>query len=492
MTDEQRRLKDIVVSTLIVGGGSVVTVLCGVIRGKVISLIVGPAGIGLQGLLQSTLRTTSSIAGMGLQTSGVREVARLRGENDAAELSHTLRALRLAALILGGLGALVLVAFHRPLGAQLLDNPDRGWTLAVIGLGVLAQVMYSAYDAFLRGFRRVASLAKASVLANLLATGIGVALVLAFGEGGIAWALTAQPVCILVTAVFVGRDYSTHCLPAERLRTRAAFGRVVRMGVVIATTAFVTTGVQLAARVLVARTTDLDDVGCFQAAWAVSVMYLGFVMGAMGQDYYPRLAEIGANRDAVRQTVNEQAKVAFLLAGPALLGLLTFSSQVIALLYTGEFTASVELLRWQLVGDVLKIGSWTLGYLVLAQANPRVYFLTEMSWNVTYLVVLVLLLPSLGVTATAAAYVAACAVYFCVLCVVTNRITGFAWNAGNVMLMATITALAAAIMTTHQLLSPWAALLGGGIATVGFGVYCLRRILREAGVARLARRFKKS
>jgi PST family polysaccharide transporter len=485
---KQRRVKDILWSTMIVGGGSLVTVINGIVRGKLISMLVGPAGIGLQGLLQSAMRTTSAMAGMGLSTSGVREVARLRGAQDTAELGHTLRALRLATLTLGTLAAIILFLFHRPLGRALLDTQEPGWGLAVVGLGVFATVLYAAYDAFLRGSRRVAMLTKASVLANALSTVFGIALVIVFGDDGISWALVSQPICLLALAAFVGRDYPTYLVPAVRERTKAAFVRVIRMGVVLAATSFITTATQLGARVLVAHATTLDDVGYFQGAWAVSVLYLGFVLGAMSLDYYPRLAEMGNDRKALAQAVNEQAKVSFLLAGPALLGMLTLSSQVVTILYTSKFVATVGILRWQLVGDVLKIGSWTLSYLVLARGLPRVYFLTELSWNATYLGVLAALLPSLGVAATGAAYVAASAVYFTVLCVVANRLAGFVWTPGNVAMMATIGALAAITMTAHLLLAHGLNLAVGAVIALAFGFYCLRRLAHEAGFARLRRR----
>ena len=264
------------------------------------------------------------------------------------------------------------------------------------------------------------------MLANVLGTAVGSGFVLLFGEDGIVAALIAQPVFVLAIAAIVGRDISSHYVPRNRDRSRQASARLVRMGVVLTITGFVSTAVQLAARVLVERFAGLDAVGYFQAAWAVSVLYLGFVLGAMSLDYYPRLAAMGKDRAVLSQMVNEQARISFLLAGPAVLGLLTLSGQVIALLYTSKFAATVELLRWQLLGDVLKIGSWTLSYLVLAQGSPRAYFLTELSWNVIYLAVLAALLPSLGVNATAAAYVAACVGYFSVLYFVANRFAGFA------------------------------------------------------------------
>jgi len=484
----QRRVKDILRSTLIVGGGSLVTVLCSVARGKIISVIVGPAGIGLQGLLQSTMKTTSAIAGVGVNASGVREVARLRGEDDRVELSHLLRAVRLITLVLGALAALFLFAFQRPLGRELLDDSALGWTLGVIGLGVFASVAQASYDVFLRGFRRVALVTKAAIFANVLATGLAIALVSLLGDDGISWALVSQPICLLLTSAIAGRDYGKHFVAPDRARIRAAIGRLVPMGVVLAATGFASTAAQLAARVIVAHWASLDEVGYFQGASAVSVLYLGFVLSAMSLDYFPRLAEAAGNAKAASQMINEQARVSFLLAGPAVLGLLTLSSQVIMLLYSSKFAPSVEILRWQLVGDVLKIGSWTLSYLVLAQGRPRAFFVTEMSWNVTYLIALTVMLPAFGILATAFAYVIACGVYFVVLCFASNRLVGFSWSSGNVLMMVAIAVLSVVIMAGHLLLpSPWN-LVVGIATTVMFGLYCLRRLIHEAGFARIIRK----
>ena len=97
--------------------------------------------------------------------------------------------------------------------------------LEALAIGVFAQVMYASYDAFLRGSRRVALVAKISVLANLMATAIGIALVYVFGAEGIVWAMIAQPVLTLIVAAIAGRDLTTHLGTADRARTR---GRRVR------------------------------------------------------------------------------------------------------------------------------------------------------------------------------------------------------------------------------------------------------------------------
>ncbi len=480
-------MKDIVASTLLVGGGSLINIACSIVRSKVISIVVGPVGIGLQGLLQGTMRTMISIANMSLQTTGVREVARWRTEGDKEELGHTLRALGLATLVLGALATLVLVVLQRPIGAAVLDDPALSWTLAVLGIGVFAQVLYATYDAFLRGFRRVPQQTKASVVANLFAAAIGSVIVWQFGVAGIPFAIVAQPLFLLLSAAYVGRDLREHLVPPERARTRKAMRRILGTGIILAITALLTPGVQLAARVLIARWASLDEVGYFQAASSVSLLYLGFVLGAMSLDYYPRLAEATHDHPALRRMVNEQARVSLLLAGPAVLGMIAMSDQVVAVLYTSEFSVTADILRWQLLGDVLKIGSWTLGYLVLAQGKPVVYFLTELTWNASYLIVLVVLLPSLGLRATPAAYIAASGIYFLTVCIVTNRLAGFVWGRGNVVVMGSLAVLALAVLGAHHYLeAPWGWIAGVAI-TAAFGAVCLYRLVREVGFTRLLR-----
>lgn len=49
------------------------------------------------------------------------------------------------------------------------------------------------------------------------------------------------------------------------------------------------------------------------------------------------------------------------------------------LLFSEKFIAMRELFAWQLVGDVLKVGAYVFGYLVIAKAALRFYILTEVS-----------------------------------------------------------------------------------------------------------------
>ena len=54
-----------------------------------------------------------------------------------------------------------------------------------------------------------------------------------------------------------------------------------------------------------------------------------------------------------------------------------FAPLVLQILYSSEFVVAAELLRWQIMGDVLKIISWPLGYLLLARGRGKTYMAGE-------------------------------------------------------------------------------------------------------------------
>ena len=60
----------------------------------------------------------------------------------------------------------------------------------------------------------------------------------------------------------------------------------------------------------------LTAAGCYQAAWGLGGYYVGFILQAMGADFYPRLTAVASDHVECNRLVNEQAEVGLLLAGP--------------------------------------------------------------------------------------------------------------------------------------------------------------------------------
>ena len=65
--------------------------------------------------------------------------------------------------------------------------------------------------------------------------------------------------------------------------------------------------------------------------------YVGFLLGAMAADYYPRLTEVIHDKVAAVRLMNDQAQLGLAIGGPVLLLLIGLAPWVIILFYSKEF-----------------------------------------------------------------------------------------------------------------------------------------------------------
>src|SRR5205807_9242592 len=122
--------------------------------------------------------------------------------------------------------------------------------------------------------------------------------------------------------------------------------------------------------------------GLYEAAWTLGGLYVGFVLQAMGTDFYPRLVGVANNNAECNRLVNEQAQVSMLLAAPGVIATMTFAPLVIAMLYSAAFDGAVEVLRWICLGMALRVITWPIGFIIVAKGRRAVFFGAELVWTI--------------------------------------------------------------------------------------------------------------
>src|SRR5690606_41907637 len=89
---------------------------------------------------------------------------------------------------------------------------------------------------------------------------------------------------------------------------------LMKLGLVFLVTGLLSVAAAYLIRLLVMQTHGPTAAGLYQAAWTVGGIYAGFVLQAMGADFYPRLSAVCNDNEACNRLVNEQAPVGILLA----------------------------------------------------------------------------------------------------------------------------------------------------------------------------------
>lgn len=479
---EESSHRQILRSTSIIGGASILNVFIGLLRTKVAALLLGPAGIGLIGLLQNLMSTASAVAALGFGTAGTRQIVEAAGRDDPDALAVARRALFWGTLLLSLVGAIAVWMLREPLAARVLGDPVWANEVGWLALGVFMTVAAGSQVALLNGLRRIGDMARISVSSGVLATVLGIAALLIWGKSGLlAFVLSTPLASLLMGHFYVARAPRIQSEATTSLRQISKQWYVlVRLGSAFMVAGLAATVGQLAVRSMIQHRLGADALGHFQAAWLISMTYIGFVLTAMGTDYYPRLTASIHDQAAVNRMVNEQTEVALLLAGPVFLVMLALAPWVIDLLYSGHFGEAATVLRWQVEGDILKVTSWPLGYLILAHGDGRTFMLSESVTMAVFVMLTWLGLGPLGIQATGIAFLGMYCVYLPLVYGIARSRTGFRWSK-RVMVLLFILLVSA---TCVHFMADWSTLFAavvGVVAGTAFGWHSFRRLLKLSG-----------
>lgn len=460
-------------SSAIIGSSSAIGILIGIIKVKLVAIFFGAAGIGLLGLYQNILAIAATIAGAGINASGVKQLAAAR--EDAALFATIRRTLWLASLVLGLIGMTTLWLFRDVVALLVFGGIEYANDVGWLGLGVLLTLIANSQIALLQGLRRIGDMAWVTVQGFVVGAIAGLLVVWMLGRDGVLWFVLVSP----ATSVIVALRYISR-LPRSQdnwdwLAINHQWRALLTLGIPLMAASMFALVTQLCARSLIQNKLGLEASGHFQAAWAISMTYISFALGAMVADYYPRLSATIHDHVNANKLVNEQTEVALLLAGPVLLAMLTLSPVVVAALYAPSFTPASEMLRWQMLGDIVKIMSWPMGFIIMAAGRGGIFMATQLIWNLIYLLIIWIGVDRLGIMAAGVSYFVAYAAYIVIVWITAMRLIGFSAIARNLWLFSALTLAGGAILISNYFV-PSMTYVIGILLTLFIGIYCLHRI----------------
>lgn len=383
------------------------------------------------GLMRNLITAGSTVSSLGLGTAGTRHIADASSSGTAVTVADAWRALWWATCILAVAGTVGVCVWSGWIARYVLGDPLASNQVRWLSLGVLLTVLAGTQTACLNGLRRVGDIAAITVLAAIAGTVLSVAALLLWGSGGVVAFVLSVP----LTTFIVGYLYMAR-LPGARGAGRPSLTSLMpqwralaRVGVGVTLAALVQAVGTLVIRALIQNQLGTTPLGEFQAAWSISMTYVGYVLTAMATDYYPRLSAAVRDRSTATRVLNEQTEVALLLAGPLFVAMLGFAPWVIELLYSSRFTAAVGIIRWQVLGDVLKVASFPLAYSLLASGSGGTYMLAELVFTGTLVAAVWIGIPSLGIASTGVAFLVAYAAYLVAVYGLARRRVGVRWTA---------------------------------------------------------------
>lgn len=377
----------IIKSTGIFGGVQIVTALVGIMKTKIVAVLLGAEGVGLYGLLQSTISMISSLSNVGLSNSAVREIAQYDQNEDAQSIGSTIVVIKKWALITGISGLILTIAFSPVISELVFANKSYTFSFIWLSLSILFDQLSASNMVLLQGLRKLNYLAKANIIGSFAGLLISVPCFYYYGEKGIVPALLLSSFTLLIRSWYYARKVSYEHIHVSWKDLWNSGGNMMKLGVILSLTGLVGMGSMYILRVWIGREIGIEYVGYYNAAFMIIEGYVAMVFSAMSTDFFPRLSQIHTDNIACRKLINEQSEVSLIVITPLLMVLAGFSELIITILYTSSFIPAVPLLRFATLGVLFKAFAFPFGYMYIAKADKKVFLIKEvLSWS--YIVVL--------------------------------------------------------------------------------------------------------
>lgn len=467
MNDERASLRRIFISTSIVGGATAVSIAIGLVRNKLLALLIGPAGIGLIGVFTSIMATAAATGGMGLNFSGVRQVAA-----DQSTRREARRAVWLATWPLALVAALAIWIGRFAIARFVMGSDQYAFEIGLTAVGVFLTIIAASQVAVVAGYQLLGNLARMRILGALLSLVIAIPAVLYLGPVGIVVAVIAVPLGSVLAALpyLPKRDAGDK---GSRVGLIAQWRQLFGTGAVVMLTTTLATLTLVLVRTIIVRQGGLAEAGLYQAAYSISAVNVSLVLAAMGADYFPRIAAIEKDRAASNQLVNHQLRTIMLMGTPILVATVAVAPLITQILYSSAFRPAAGMLSWQVTGELLKFPAWTLGFLLLARQDNVRYFLTESLFVALYVAGSFILFPLIGLTGVGLAYLGAYCLDTLVLLGLCRARHGLILSGTNLWFLAGSLGTLVGLAALAQVL-PTAGTIGGLALAAGFALYAAR------------------
>ena len=463
------------------GGAAGINLLLGMIRIKFVAVLIGTTGVGLLASFTALQGIIGTIAGLGIQSSAVREVAAAVGKGDAQAIGRAVLTLRRVCWLTGLVGMAAMMAFS-PMLSQLTFGSDQyRLDIAALGIVILLANISGGQMALIQGMRRIGDMARANVFGAIFATLAAIGFYSWLGVRGIVPALVSIGAMQLALSWYFARRVPVPKVSLSWRQTYTEAGGMVRLGLVFMWNGLMGSLVSYITVTLISQKIGLHAVGIYSAAFALSGMFVGFVLSAMGADYYPRLTAVAHDKAAMNRLVNEQTEIGLLLAMPGLLATLALAPWIVHIFYTSEFLPAVALLQWFVIGCLGRVISWPLGFVMLALGKGRWFLLTESAFNILHLVLIAAGLLLFGIEGVAIGFFVMYVGYAVAVYRVGHHLIGFKWSAECIKIASFALVLLGVTLIAARALPLWPATIFGSVLTAAVSIVSLRGLVQRIG-----------
>ena len=380
---------------------TIIKIISGFVINKVVAIYVGPSGLAIIGQLQNFMELIVTFSNGAITNGVVKYTAEYQTIEQKKRIFSTSI---IISFVCSLLISIFLFGFSEYLSEFILKDVQYSSVFVVFGATIFLFALNMVLISILNGQKEIKKYVLVNIAGSIFSLVFTSILIMQLNLMGALYAMVLnQSVMFFVTLAFVIKsswfklEYFKQGLDKESLSKLSKYSL---MAIVSALTVPVS---HLIIREYNGENLGWDSAGYWQGIWYISTMYLMLVTTTLGVYYLPRLSEIQDNKE-LRKEIFSGYKIIMPIVILASLIIFLLKEYVILIAFSKDFMPMMELFAWQLIGDVIKIASWLLAYLMLAKAMTKVFIYTEVLFSALFVGLSILFVDKFGLVGITYAY----------------------------------------------------------------------------------------
>ena len=377
MVNEREGISKIAIKAMgLFGGVQAFTILCSIVRTKLVAVWIGPMGVGLFALFNQALELLNTGTNLGMRTSSVRDIAEARAASDNGHISRVLAVVRRWSVWLAIAGAVATVFFSPLLSRVTFGDSNHIWGFVALSVAVMLMALTNGEYAILQGTEKLKRLAGVTLWGSITGLIISIPLFYYLRERSILPSILAYALaCAFFAFIFSNREQPK--AQVSRIEAWQMGKGFISMGIYMTMGTVVTLLANYLFITWLNHHSGTQEVGFFQAGYTLINKYAGIILAALGMEYYPRLSRMASDAKALELNVNREAQTALTLMIAVVSAFIVLRTVIIDVLYTGEFEVIATFISWGIIGALLRTLSWCIAFVILAKGDGKAYLITE-------------------------------------------------------------------------------------------------------------------
>lgn len=393
--------------------------LSGLVINKAVSVYIGPAGLAVIGQFQNFSQLVLIAAQGAINNGVVKYTAEYGKESEKLPslFSTSIRISFTTSIVVG----CILAIFSNFFSLKILDDVQYQFVFIIFGFTIILFVLNGLFLSIINGLKEIKSYIKINIIQSIYSLIFTSLLIYFFGLKGALIALATNQSIIFFITLFMLRKHEV--ITWKKLTSsfdRKISKNLFSYSAMAITSAIMVPSSQFIIRDYIGTTQGLDQAGYWQGVWYISTTYLMIVTTALSTYYLPRLSEITSKQE-LKKEILQGYKI--LLPIVIVCGLIIYLLRdfIIYLLFSDSFAPMKPLFTWQIVGDVFKIASWLLAYVMLAKSMTKMFIISEVFFAITLVILSYIFISIDGTIGATYAYCLNYIIYFLVMIFLITR-----------------------------------------------------------------------